>query len=199
MRRSRVVSLAAGAAVLSLVSPFAKATNFNWSSTTPGTYDWTNSTNWGGAGSPAGSAGNGDGANVLINASGTINVNLAAGNYFVNNLSIGSTGSAQTIDIGNANSGGGVITLDAGAPGGSAGTYGDIVSGGVAGTTNIISAPILLDEPSFYSGSLNGQATSYGNFLVHTTGTLNSATFMQPVDTGVLASAVFDPSSTNDI
>jgi fibronectin-binding autotransporter adhesin len=199
--------MAAGAAVLSILSPVAKATNFNWSSTTAGTYDWTNSTNWGGAGSPLGSSGNGDGANILINAGGAININLASGNYFVGSLSIGSTGSAQTIDVGNGNSGGGTITLDGGVPlqngAGTAGVYSDIVSGGVAGSTNIISAPILLDQAVTYNGVLNGDtnsgAANYGNFLVHTTGTLNSVTFMRNVDTGVAASAVFDPSSTNDI
>jgi len=202
MRKSRILYLAAGTAAMSLVQQFSKAASYTWSNLSGGTQSWTDVSNWGGSGSPTGAVNNGDGANVSGNFSSNLSVTIPTGNYYVNSLTLGSTTTPRVIDIGNANAGGGTITFDNGVPG-SAGQYATITSGGVAGSTNIISAPVLLDQNGFYSGVLNSDvnstATSYGTYTIHTQGTLNSVTFFRNVDTGIQASLVIDPSSTNDL
>src|SRR5439155_25741439 len=58
------------------------------------------------------------------------------------NLNFGNSANPQAIDIGNSNSGGGVLNFQV-----SAGN-GTITSGGVAGATNTISAPLQLNGPT---------------------------------------------------
>ncbi len=200
MRRATAVKLAAGTAVLSMISPLARATSYTWSDFTGGEYSWTDPTQWGGAGYPGQTASMGSGDSATISGAitgGPLLIDVpSSGTFYVNQLTLASS-TAQTIDVGDNNAQGGTLIFDGGGAGQN--QFADIVSGGVAGSTNIISAGIQLDENGFYSGSLNGQsAGSTGNYVVTVNAALNS-TIPQSEQDGVFASVLVDPNSTNNL
>jgi fibronectin-binding autotransporter adhesin len=201
MRKSNQVILAAAVAAVSIVrSPAHAATSYTWADLGGGTQNWTDSSQWTPSGSPAGAAGAGDSANLNVGLTANLLVNIPSGGYYVKNLALGSTAAAVTTDVGNSNSGGGTLFLDGGNPGG--GIYADISSLGVAGNTNIISAPIELDQNGASSQTLTENGTGFtgtdGDYDFGATGSVSSST-LGPVTTTLAASVVIDHSSTNSL
>src|SRR5437667_30462 len=102
-KRAGVIAAVAGATVMSLFSPAARATSYTWSSTAAGTYDWNAPANWGGVGFPNAIT---DIANLNVALSGNVNINVpdsvgatAVTRTLVNNL----TGSS-VLNIGKVSS-----------------------------------------------------------------------------------------------
>jgi fibronectin-binding autotransporter adhesin len=155
MRRTRIVSLVACATAASMIGSVtrsAKATDiaYTWTSLTGGTYNWTDP-NWTPTAAP-GFPGVGDSANLSVNTTGNLLVNLVGGAQTVGSLVLGTTGSPFTTDIGAGNNAailtldntGGAATTDVGALVTTPDTNPTITSGGVAGDTNVISAEVKL-------------------------------------------------------
>src|SRR5437879_13476577 len=98
-KRAGVIAAVAGATVMSVVSPVARATSYTWSSTAAGTYDWNAPANWGGVGFPNAIT---DIANLNVALSGNVNVNVpdsvGAADMTVGALNLGGSGAAVTTD-----------------------------------------------------------------------------------------------------
>src|SRR5262249_54022525 len=126
----------------------------------------------------------GDIANLSVNMTGALNVNLPAGGQTVGALNLGTTGSAFATDIGNANSSGGALSLDntGGVNNSDGNANPSITSGGIAGATNVISAPVVLSgatttelttassNPLLLSGGItaSGAARTFNNLSAQT-------------------------------
>ena len=174
--RKRVIGAAASAAAMFLISS-AYAVDSTWVSTAAGTYDWTVPGNW-----SNGVPGVGNRADFQVGLAGNIGVTLPS-NQVVGHLLLGGTGAPVTTDIGNANAGGGSLTFDN--TGGANNTDGSanasITSGGVAGSVNVISAPLLLTSGTISSAANITNAStrnlSISNILVdYNTSTFSAAT-----------------------
>ncbi len=197
MRKSKRVVLAAAAAV-SFVGPAVHAaTSYTWTDLSGGVQTWTNTADWSPTGSPSGAVGAGDSANLNVALSSNLSIDIPTGTYYVNDMKLGSTSSPVTTDVGNSNSGGGLIVFDGGTP--AAGAYADIFSLGAPGSTNIVSAPIELDQNSFSTQTLNSRSGSDGNYDLNSTGVVNSVPPIGPVQTAIFTSLAIDPSSTNSV
>jgi fibronectin-binding autotransporter adhesin len=197
MRNSKRALLAAAAAAsVSIIGRSAHATNYTWNDLAGGTQSWTDTTQWNPTGNPTGALGAGDGANLNVALTSNLSINIPTGTYFVGSMQLGSTSTPVTTDVGNANSGGGTIAFDGGAP--NPNVYADILSTGVAGSTNIISAPIQLDQTAFCTQNITSGVTTAGNYLVNAIGSVQSQP-LQPVVTGLFASVVIDKNSTSDL
>ena len=110
-------ALFAAAAAVSIVGPAAHAaTSYTWIDLAGGTQNWNDATQWTPTGSPVGAVGAGDSANLNVALTSNLLVNVPTGTYYVRNLQLGSTGAAVTTDVGNGNSGGGILVLDGGTP-----------------------------------------------------------------------------------
>jgi fibronectin-binding autotransporter adhesin len=167
MRRKQFIAAAAAAATLSLISPFVtRAADYTWLPTGGGTFDWQTATNWSPAGSPNA---NTDTANLSVGLTGSQVINLG-GPITVAGMTIGSTASPVTTDVGPGT--GGVLTFNSGA-----GTA-TLVSSGVAGVVNRISAPVELGSLLEFSGTRdftfaggltpNGAARTFNNLSSNT-------------------------------
>jgi fibronectin-binding autotransporter adhesin len=194
----RVLLAAAAAASVSIIGRYAHAgTNYTWTDLAGGTQSWTDTTQWNPTGNPVGAVNTGDGANLNVALTSSLFLNVPSGNYYVNSMQLGSTATPVTTDVGNANADGGMITFDDGPA--SLNIFADLLSGGVAGSTNIISAPIQFDQNGSSSQSMNGQAAgNTGNYVVNAMGSVNSGP-LQAVQTGLAASVVIDKNSTTDL
>ncbi len=156
MRKSRIISMAAAAAAaMAFSAQLSNAANsYTWSATAGGAspYDWNNPVNWGGSGFPIGAVGAGDTANLSVALTGNLLVDLplASSPYYIASLTLGAGASPFSTDIGDNNLDGGVIDLDNGS------TVPTIISQGVAGDVNIISAPVVLGDTSTGNVTLSG-------------------------------------------
>jgi fibronectin-binding autotransporter adhesin len=199
MRKSKRVVLAAAAAVSFAGPAVHAATSYTWTDLSGGVQTWTNTSDWSPTGSPIGAPGAGDSANLNVALSSNLSVDVPTGTFYVDDMKLGSTSGPITTDIGNANSGGGTLVFDGGTA--NAGAYADIYSLGAAGSTNIISAPIELDENGTYLNS-NINNTSHsgivGNYVFTANGSINSDEFSS-LQTGIAASLAIDPTSTNNV
>jgi autotransporter-associated beta strand protein len=111
------------AAAVSMIGQSVRAADYNWSTLSGGSLDWTNPVNWGGAGSPSGS---GDRANLSVPLAGSLIANVPGAGVTTGTVILGGTAGVVTTDVA-----GGILTLNS-----------RIISQGSAGAINIISAPL---------------------------------------------------------
>ena len=174
MRSTRsAIAAAAAAALLSVTS--VKAVDYTWLPTSGGTFNWQTPSNWSPSGIPN-STGDSANLNIGITANQVIGLNapttLAA-------MTIGSSAAPVITDV--ASGTGGVLTFN------SAGGTATLVSSGVAGVTNRISAPVELGSLLEFSGTrdltfaggltANGAARTFNNLS-----TTNTVTISGPVN-----------------
>ena len=176
-QRARIVSMVAGATAVSLFTSAARAVDYTWNPTAAGVYDWNNAANWTPAGFPNAA---GDSGNLSVGLTGNLDVHLGA-NFTLGHLTLGGTGAAVTTDVGHGNAGGGTIRFDnTGGVNNSDGTANaSITSGGVAGSTNVISAPInLIANTNITTASTNNLTLSGGIVLTSPAGTAVAPTLV---------------------
>jgi fibronectin-binding autotransporter adhesin len=130
-----VLATAAAATAVIGSSQNAMAIDYLWSGPLSGTQAWDVGANWNPVGVPNADA---DFADLAVGLTGNLGVSLPGAGVTVNKLRLGGTGSAVTTDIGAANVNNGILTLS------NQGTASTIESAGVAGSVNLISAPIQL-------------------------------------------------------
>ncbi len=175
-KRNTILAAVAGATALSMLSAAAHAgTTYTWTSTAPGTYQWDDATNWGGAGFPNLAT---DSAILNVNLAGNINVAMPLAGATTGSLSLGGTGAAVTTDIGNANSAGSVLVMDntGGANNSDGSANASITSAGTIGSVNLISAPLALNQnTNIVQASVNG-LTINSLVALTTTGTAQTRT-----------------------
>jgi len=130
--RVAVVALAS----LALSAPWqAFAVDYSWNVLSGGTQSWTTSSNWlPNTGAPATAD---DTANLGVALSGNLTTDIGAGDISVAGIGFGGTTAAVTTSV--AGSGGNLILI-------SNGSNATITSGGVAGSVNRITAPVLLND-----------------------------------------------------
>lgn len=128
MRRTTIISAAVSATAIGLLSSHLRAENYTWQQTAGGTYNWNTASNWSPAGVPSVA---GDQANLSVGITGNQTINISS-DVTISNLHIGSTANPVETNVGST---GGSLILNGDA---------EIVSGGVEGATNIISAPVVL-------------------------------------------------------
>lgn len=133
MRRvTRIAALAAGVVVGQLAISVAHATDYTWSNLSGGTTAWNLASNWSGLGFPIAAGDRGD---MNVGITGNLDVSLASDTTLAA-LLLGSTSNPVSVNIGSTS--GGALIFDNGPSGTS------IFSRGVAGVTNVISAPIQI-------------------------------------------------------
>jgi autotransporter-associated beta strand protein len=141
--RSKVLLWAACTAVIGVVEPVARATDYNWTNfTDASTKSWFDPANWGGAGVPNDPA---DNANLSSNsASATTDLNIGiSSDVSLLSLTMGITPSVFNTTV--SSTGGGFTFAN----------NGTINSNGAAGVINTISAPITLNGTVTATGTVN--------------------------------------------
>src|SRR5438874_2224895 len=167
MRKTRL--LLAAAAAPALFASFTRGDAYNWTPTAAGSFNWTDAANWSGGSNPFPQLTD-DSATIQPGPAGPVNINLPI-SVSIGNLNFGNSASPQLIDVGNNNSGGGTLNIVAG------GGTGTITANGVAGATDVISAPLAiasnltLDASSTNSLTLSGGILNSGGSRIITVNT----------------------------
>jgi autotransporter-associated beta strand protein len=139
--RAKGISMVAAAAVAAIGSVAVAQTEYNWNTWSAGTHNWNTAANWVPSGFPQNAN---DTGNIMGPAAGNILINVS-NNVSLGRLTLGATGSPTTINVGST--GGHLRFVNTGVQGGDPVPTPSILSGGVAGATNIINAPILFGQP----------------------------------------------------
>ena len=168
VRWTAILGLGFPAFVLSLDEAGA-ATQFNWNSALSGDRSWNVNGNWDQAGFPNGAT---HVANLSVPLSSTLNVGLGNESETVAGLTLGGTSSTVTTIL-QSNAAGLLVfqnddaTLNGGIP--------LVTSGGVAGSTNVISANVRLNEQlDFSAASTNNVVVSGAVTAAGTTPSIRS-------------------------
>jgi fibronectin-binding autotransporter adhesin len=153
--RKKVVAIFAAINAMSFGASIVNAADYTWISFNSATYLWSTEANWssGGPGTPAYPNQPNDSANIIgAHIGGALTINLPT-NASVTTLSLGDTAAVPTATT--IGSTGGTLIFDPAAL---------IISGGTAGASNIITAPIQLNNNlSIGTTSTNGLAL--GGFI----------------------------------
>jgi len=130
----------------------ALAVDYTWNVPAGGVQSWTTAANWNpNTGAPTTAD---DTANLGIGLNGNLTLDLGATDVTVGAITIGGTGAAVTTDI---NSTGGNLILNSNA------ANATITSGGVAGSVNRISAPVVLGDALDFSAASTQNVALTGN------------------------------------
>jgi fibronectin-binding autotransporter adhesin len=143
--RKTLAAIAVVAAVTMPLSRLTSAADFTWNVLGGGTQSWANSANWASISGTAFPNATVDTADLRVGLTGDLALDVgASGTVTTGTIGFGGTGSAVTTDV---TSSGAALLLN------TASFNASILSQGVAGSVNRISAPLILGKNTDVSGS----------------------------------------------